>query len=131
MPYLITAHSTKPGKEALYEQFLEQRKLWFVRNLPGITSYRVFRTEQRFDPSGQAPNDIRFTVMAIIEYEGDPEVMTALYTSDNWLEFMDEYIHVLEDDAPLYLAHEVQETGKLSRAAFQAEACNCADTDAA
>jgi len=125
MPFLITAHATKPGQEDLYEEFLKQRKLWFVRNLPGITSYRVFRTEARFDPSGQAPNDLRYTVMAIIEYEGDTDTLTALYTSDKWISFMNEYIHVLEDDAPLYLAHEIPQTAELSREAFREGACQC------
>ena len=125
MPFLITAHATKPGQEDLYEDFLKQRKLWFVRNLPGITSYRVFRTEARFDPSGQAPDDIRYTVMAIIEYEGDTDTLTALYTSKKWIDFMGEYIHVLEDDAPLYLAHEIPQTGKLGREEFREGACQC------
>lgn len=125
MPFLITAHSTKPGQEDLYEEFLKQRKLWFVRNLPGITSYRVFRTEARFDPTWQEGDPLRYTVMAIIEYEGDVESLSALYTSEKWIDFMDEYIHVLEDDAPLYLAHEIPQTGALSREEFRARACQC------
>lgn len=125
MPYLITAHSTKPGKEDIYEDFLKQRKLWFVRNLKGITSYKVFRTEQRYDPAGTAPKDIRYTVMAIIEYEGDVKALTDIYTSDKWLAFMEEYLHVLEDDAPLYLAHEIPQLGQMSEEEFKDATCQC------
>lgn len=125
MPFLITAHSTLPGKEDLYEDFLKQRKLWFVRNLPGIVSYKVFRMEKRFDPSGEASKEIRYTVVAIIEYEGDEDTLAGLYTSDNWLEFMQEYIHVLEDDAPLYLAHEIPQIAEMSREEFVANNCEC------
>ncbi|NOX49601.1 MAG: hypothetical protein GXP16_03575 [Gammaproteobacteria bacterium] len=120
MAYLITAHSTQPGKEDLYEDFLKQRKLWFVRNLPGMTSYKVYRTERRFDPSGTASQDIRYTIMAIIEHEGDIDALTALYTSDAWIEFMGEYIHLLEDDPALYVAHEIPEIAHLSGDEFVA-----------
>jgi len=125
MPFMITAHSTKPGQQELYEKFLQERKLWFVRNLPGIISYRVFRTEERFDPSGEAPKDIRYDVIAIIEYAGDVASISALYTSDKWQDFMNEYIHVLDADAPMYLAHEISQLAELSRQEFRQGACQC------
>ncbi len=31
---------------------------------------------------------------------------------------MEEYIHLLEDDAPLYLAHEIPERGQMGREEF-------------
>ncbi len=127
MPFLITAHATKPGKEDLYEDFLKQRKLWFVRNLPGIVNYKVYRTERRFDPSGELPNHLSYTVMAIIEYEGDEQTLTALYTSKQWVDFMGEYIHLLEDDAPLYMAHEIPQIEAMSREGFRDHACSCSE----
>ncbi|VAW85150.1 hypothetical protein MNBD_GAMMA17-1766 [hydrothermal vent metagenome] len=69
MVCMVTAHSTKLGKEDIYEQFLRQRKLWFVRNLPGITSYKVYRTERRFDPSGLASPDIEDDPALYIAHE--------------------------------------------------------------
>ncbi len=118
MTCMVTAHSTKPGKEDLYEEFLKQRKLWFVRNLPGITSYKVYRTEQRFDPSETASRHIRYNVIAIIEYEGSIDAITELYTSSEWIAFMDEYMDLLEDDPALYIAHEVPEVDNLSSEEF-------------
>ena len=120
MATLITAHSTQPGQEALYEKFLEQRKLWFVRNLPGMKSYKVYRTEKRFDPSGEAPTDVHYTIIAIIEYDGDLDGLTEVYTSEAFIEFMGEYMHLLEDDPILYTAHEIPELGRLSSEEFKA-----------
>jgi len=122
MVCMVTAHSTKLGKEDLYEAFLRQRKLWFVRNLPGITSYKVYRTERRFDPSGLASQAIRYDVVAVIEYDGSVDEITALYTSHEWIAFMDEYMHLLEDDPALYVAHEVSETDSLNRDEFAGQA---------
>ncbi|MCF6324811.1 MAG: hypothetical protein L3J89_10910 [Gammaproteobacteria bacterium] len=45
MVCMVMAHSTKPEKEEVYEVFLRQRKLWFVSNLPGITSYNQLSRE--------------------------------------------------------------------------------------
>ena len=115
---MVTAHSTKPGKEDIYEDFLKQRKLWFVRNLPGITSYKVYRTEQRFDPSNTASQEVRYNVIAIIEYDGDIDAITKLYSSSEWVAFMEEYMDLLEDDPALYIAHEVPEVGNLSKDEF-------------
>ncbi|VAX35013.1 hypothetical protein MNBD_UNCLBAC01-1777 [hydrothermal vent metagenome] len=115
MTYLITAHSTQPGKEDIYEEFLRSRKLWFVRNLKGIKSYKVYRTERRFDPSGTAPTEIRYNIMAVIECEGDLDAATSIYTSEEWIAFMGEYMHLLESDPVLYIAHEIPETGSMSR----------------
>jgi hypothetical protein len=109
MIHIITAHSTKPGKEDEYENFLKQRKLRYVRCLPGISSYRVFRTERRFDPSMQASPEIRYTVIAIIEFQGNEKALEKLYTSPEWVEFMEEYMHLLEDDPALYISHEIPE----------------------
>ncbi len=121
MIHLVTAHSTKPGKEAIYEEFLKSRKLWFVRNLPGIIRYRVFRTERRFDPSESLSPKMRYDIMAVIEYEGDLDTLTKLYTSEEWLAFMGEYMHLLEDDPVLYIAHEVPELAALSSEAFKSK----------
>ncbi|HHB82363.1 MAG TPA: hypothetical protein ENK61_02715 [Devosia sp.] len=125
MTFLITAHSTKPGKEDIYEEFLQHRKLWFVRNLPGIISYKVFRTRKRFDPGGAASKNLNYTVMAIIEHEGDEQALTDLYTSEKWITFMEEYLHVLENDAPLYIADEIPEISRLSFDEFKEKSCSC------
>lgn len=115
MTYLVTAHSTQPGMEDIYEEFLKSRKLWFVRNLPGIKSYKVLRTERRFDPSGTMPTEIRYDIIAIIEMEGDLDAATSLYTNEEWISFMAEYMHLLEDDPALYVAHEIPEIASMSR----------------
>lgn len=119
MTHLVTAHSAKPGQEDLYEEFLKQRKLWFVRNLPGMISYKVYRTERRFDPSETAPRDIRYNIIAIIEHEGDLDAVTNLYTSNEWVSFMSEYMHLLEEDPALYIAHEVPEISQLTGEEFK------------
>lgn len=81
MAVLVTAHSTKPGYEEQYESFLKQRKIGFVRRLPGITAYRVYRTEQRFPVAEGHEEQVRYNIMAIIEYDGNTEELLALYTS--------------------------------------------------
>ena len=52
--------------------------------------------------------------MAVIEYDGGVDDITALYRSSEWIAFMDEYMHLLEGDPALYVAHEVPEVGRLS-----------------
>ena len=118
MIHIVTAHSAKPGKEDRYEDFLKQRKLWFVRNLPGIASYKVYRTEQRFPPGDGNAQEVRYNIIAIIEYDGDIEEAMRLYSSAEWVAFMDEYMDLLEDDPALYIAHEVPELDKLSNEEF-------------
>lgn len=120
MVTLVTAHSTKPGKEDHYEDFLKQRKLWFVRNLPGITNYKVYRTERRF-PLMEEFDEVRYNIIAVIELEGDVEAALKLYGSDEWAAFMDEYMDLLEDDPALYIAHEVPEIGQLEKHQFKAK----------
>lgn len=115
---MVTAHSTKPGKEDIYEDFLKQRKLWFVRNIPRIVNYNVYRTIRRFDPSGTASQEIRYDVIAIIQYDGTIDELTEMYTSSEWIGFMDEYMDLLEDDPTLYIAHEIPETDHLTRDEF-------------
>lgn len=111
MTILVTAHSTKPGMQDKYEAFLRHRKLRYVRNLPGMKSYRVFRTERRF---AQAPSDEtqkRYDIIAIIELDTREQDILAIYQSEDWYKFMQEYIDWLEDDPSIYLAHEIQEDG--------------------
>lgn len=122
MIHIVTAHSTKPGREDRYEDFLKHRKLWFVRNLPGITSYKVFRTEQRFPPGDGNIQDIRYNIIAVIKYDGDVEEAMRLYSSPEWVAFMGEYMDLLEDDPALYIAHEIPELGQLSKDAFISKA---------
>ncbi|MBT1065055.1 hypothetical protein KJY73_15795 [Bowmanella sp. Y26] len=109
MTILVTAHSTKPGMEDRYEAFLRHRKLRYVRSLPGIKSYRVFRTERRFAQSTPDGTPKRYDIMAIIELDSREQDILAIYQSDAWQRFMQEYIEWLEDDPAIYLAHEIQE----------------------
>lgn len=118
MPVIITAHSTKPGKEDLYEEFMRRRKLWFIRHLPGITHYQVFRTERRFGicgPSGSS--GMRYNFVAIIEVDDLAEAVK-LSSSDLFQNFVKEYIDLLEDDPALYEAHVVEQTGMESKDDF-------------
>lgn len=111
MPFLVTTHNTKPGKEDLYEEFLCKRKLWFIRNLPGIIRYEVFRTERRAGTSGPvASTDLRYMVVAIIECE-DVVEMYKLRSSDLYQNFIKEYVDLLEDDIALYEARALEPTG--------------------
>ena len=129
MATLITAHSTQPGQEAIYEKFLQYRKLWFVRHLPGMQSCKVYRTEKRFDPSGLAPTDIHYSVIAIIEFDGDIDKLSEVYSNDSFVDFMGEYMHLLEDDPVLYQAHEIPELGQVSAEEFKALASNWAEQE--
>jgi len=118
MPFLVTAHSTQPGQEDLYEEFLQQRKLWFVRSLPGIKRYSVYRTDHRVDdPTANKPEDMRYNIIAIIEVE-DMKAAQALHESPEYQAFMAEYVGLLEDDPSMYVAHEVATTGQLSKDEF-------------
>ncbi len=120
MPFLVTAHSTQPGKEDLYEEFLQQRKLWFVRNLSGIKRYDVYRTDHRADnPAANKPQDMRYNIVAIIEVE-DLEAASKVHLSPEYQAFMAEYIGLLEDDPSMYVAHEVELTAQLSKEEFGA-----------
>ena len=124
MTYLVTAHSTKPGREDLYEEFLKQRKLWFVRCLPGIKNYKVYRTEQPFPPNDGNSKEVRFNIIAVIEFDGNAEQAMKLYNSNEWIDFMEEYMDLLEDNPVLYIAHEVPEVGRLSKEEFKREVAN-------
>lgn len=118
MPILVTAHSTKAGKEDVYEEFMRRRKLWFIRNLPGITNYQVFRTERRFGASGPSgSSEMRYNFVAIIEVDDLAEAVK-LYSSDLFQNFVKEYIDLLEDDPALYEAHVVEQTGMESKDDF-------------
>lgn len=99
---MVTAHSAKPGMADKYEQFMHDKKLDFVRSLPKVTNYTVYRTQDRFDPTGLLPKEKRYDMVAIIEYDGTQEELTALYSSEKWINFMDQYLHMIEEDAPLY-----------------------------
>ncbi|GHF23853.1 hypothetical protein GCM10017044_18030 [Kordiimonas sediminis] len=101
---MVTGHSAKPGMLEAYVEFLEQKKLNFVRSLPKVSRYQVYRTERRFDPSGMLPEDKRFDIVAIIDYDGSETELEMLFMSDAWVAFMEEYMFMLEEDAPLYIA---------------------------
>lgn len=118
MPFLVTAHSTQPGKEDLYEKFLQKRKLWFVRNLPGVKRYDVYRTDHRVDdPAANKPADMRYNLVAVIEVE-DLEAARKMHVGPEYQAFMAEYIGWLEEDPSMYVAHEVESTAELSKQEF-------------
>lgn len=118
MPFLVTAHATKPGEEDFYEKFLQDRKLAFIRALPEVKNYTVFRTERRADDPGQGrPETIKYDIIAIVEVE-DIATIKKLRMSPLYQEFAGEYRGLLEDDPAIYIAHEVTENAQKTKAEF-------------
>ena len=118
MPFLVTAHSTKPGMEDFYEGFLQNRKLAFVRALPGVKRYDVYRMDHRADdPKANGGAAMKYTIVAIIEVE-DMAAAQALRSSKQYQEFVSEYIDLLEDDPAIFAAHAVQQLAAVSKAEF-------------
>ncbi len=118
MPFLVTAHSTTPGQEDFYEEFLKNRKLAFVRALPGVKNYTVFRTEQRADNTMASGNEpMKYNIIAIIEVE-DMAAAHDLRSSALYQDFVGEYINLLEDDPTIYTAHEVLQIAEKTKSEF-------------
>ncbi len=118
MPFLITAHSTKPGEEDFYEKFLQDRKLAFVRDLPEVKNYTVFRTRRRADdPVEGKPNTIKYDIIAIVEVE-DIEAVKKMRMSKLYQDFASEYRGLLEEDPAIYIADEVPEMAQKSKSEF-------------
>ena len=78
---MVTAHSAKPGMAEQYEQFMHDKKLAFVRSLPKVKNYTVYRTKGRFDPTGMLPQDKRYDMVAIIEYDGTEDGQSIIIQS--------------------------------------------------
>lgn len=104
MRVLVSTHFAVEGKADLYEEFLQERKIPFVRSLPGVKSYEVHRITSCMVPPGQA---LRYEFAAIIEVEEGVDAQ-AIFASSEYQAFRQEYVDMLEPDPGLYWGYPIK-----------------------
>ncbi len=96
MPTIFAVYNAKDAKSADdYEQYLKRKKIAFIRSLPGIKSYEIYRIDGVVGSPPNAPSKPPYQFVAKIEVSslGDfakasqtPEMQALLKEYDVYLE---------------------------------------------
>lgn len=116
MPTLIVVHGIAPGAEELYEQFLLKRKLAYIRGLPGVRRYEVFRRDRPLEP-GAPESEIEYDIVVILETD-DLDALQAARATPEYDAFRREYVDLIEPTPVIYEARRLEAEAALSADEF-------------
>jgi hypothetical protein len=118
MPSIVVVHSIAPGQSELYEDFVAKRKLAFIRSLPGVQRYEVFRRIRKLEP--EFPEmELSYDIVATLEID-DLDTLQAARATPEYDAFRNEYVHLLQPRPVVYEARKMESEAALSREEFWA-----------
>lgn len=103
MPTMMTVYRIDPDGKELYEEYLARRKVEYIRNMPGVRNFQVFKRARRLEPDAPS-EEYAFDIVAIIEVD-DVEAFQAERAGAEYDAFRTEYVHLLAPaPVPIYEA---------------------------
>jgi hypothetical protein len=107
MPTMLTVYRIEPEGKELYGEYLVKRKIDYVRNLPGVKQFQVFRRARRLEPESPS-EEFDFDIVAVIDVD-DVEAFQAVRAGQDYDDFRQEYVHLLEPKpVPIYEAERLE-----------------------
>ncbi|HEY2715673.1 MAG TPA: hypothetical protein VGI73_05580 [Solirubrobacterales bacterium] len=107
MPTMLTVYRIEAQGKELYGEYLAKRKVEYVRNLPGVKQFQVFRRARRLEPESPS-EEFDFDIVAVIDVD-DVEAFQAVRDGQDYDDFRQEYVHLLEPKpVPIYEAERIE-----------------------
>jgi heme-degrading monooxygenase HmoA len=104
---MLTVYRIQADSKELYEEYLAKRKVDYIRNMPGVRGFQVFRRARRLEPDNPS-QEFDFDIVAVIDVD-DVEAFQAERAGDEYDEFRREYVHLLEPaPVPIYEAERIE-----------------------